>query len=78
MQSLRDAGIVLVVILLLVSVRLSPLDETDQAAGIAPLNNAGQASATVIPAIARRTQERRRERCRSCAERRSKDSNCLL
>ena len=52
MQSLRDAGIVLVVILLAVSVRLSPLDETDQAAGIASLTPQVEASSVVAPANA--------------------------
>ncbi len=49
MQSLRDAGIVLVVILLAVSVRLSPLDETDQAAGIASLTPQVEAASAVVP-----------------------------
>lgn len=37
MQAIKDAGIVVVVILLLVSVRFSPLDETGQELGIASL-----------------------------------------
>ena len=49
MQSLRDAGIVLVVILLLVSVRLSPLDETGQAADIASLTPRVEAAPVAVP-----------------------------
>ncbi len=37
MQAIKDAGIVVVVILLLVSVRFSPLDESGQELGIASL-----------------------------------------
>jgi len=37
MQAIKDAGIVLVVILLLVSVRFSPLDETSEATGTVSL-----------------------------------------
>ncbi len=37
MQAIKDAGIVVVVILLLVSVRFSPLDESGQEPGIASL-----------------------------------------
>ncbi len=49
MQSLRDAGIVLVVILLAVSVRLSPLDGTDRAAEIASLTPQVEAASVVVP-----------------------------
>ncbi len=49
MQSLRDAGIVLVVILLAVSVRLSPLDETDQSADITSLTPQVEAASVAGP-----------------------------
>ena len=49
MQSLRDAGIVLIVILLLVSVRFSPLDETGQAMGLVSLTPQVEAASVVVP-----------------------------
>lgn len=49
MQSLRDSGIVLVVILLAVSVRLGPLDETGQAADVASLIPQLEAAPVAVP-----------------------------
>lgn len=49
MQSLRDAGIVLVVILLALSIRLSPRDETGQAADIASLIPQVEAAPVAVP-----------------------------
>lgn len=49
MQSLRDAGIVLIVILLLVSVRFSPLDETGQAMGLVSLTPQVEAAPVAVP-----------------------------
>lgn len=49
MQSLRDSGIVLVVILLAVSVRLGPLDETGQAADVASLTPQVEAAPVAVP-----------------------------
>ncbi|MEE8411127.1 MAG: hypothetical protein V3S47_01390 [Acidobacteriota bacterium] len=49
MQSLRDSGIVLVVILLAVSVRLGPLDETGQAADVASLTPQVEPAPVAVP-----------------------------
>mgnify|MGYP001811739799 CR=1 FL=1 len=51
MQALRDAGIALVVILLLVSVRLTPLEETEAAdASLTPRTEASAKNAEPAPA----------------------------
>jgi hypothetical protein len=50
MQALKDAGIIVVVILLAVSVRFSPLDETDATVGMASLIPQTEAAPAPAPA----------------------------
>jgi hypothetical protein len=49
MQAIKDAGIVLVVILLLVSVRFSPSDVSDEAQGLASLTPQTEAAPAPLP-----------------------------
>jgi len=49
MQGLKDAGIIVVVFLLAVSVRFSPLDETDKTPGLASLTPQSEAAPAPLP-----------------------------